>query len=113
MGATPDDYFAGPEGRNYDFGPGLGLSLEGTIKDGRWNVLNLIYNSGWIWTQSDPAESKHHLHYLILEGQYPMKDYFSIGASVGAYWRESNYTNHPDVTFKTPVVRLFFRTVLF
>ncbi len=112
MGATPDDYFAGPEGRNYDFGPGLGLSLHSSIRQGRWDVVSLTYSSGWLWTQSEPAESKHHLHYLIIEGQYPMKDYFSLGASVGAYWRESNYTNYPDVTFTTPVVRVFFRTAI-
>lgn len=112
MGATPNDYFAGPEGRNYDFGPGAGGGINFGIKSGRWDIVNLYYNTSWIWTQSDPAESKHHLHFANIQLQYPMKDYFAIGVDLGSYWRNSYYDNYEDVFFKTPVVRIFFKTAI-
>ena len=112
MGATPDDYFQGPEGRNYDFGPGIGYGARGTFRIGRWNIVDLVYNATWIWTQSEPPGSKHHLHYANAEVQYPMKDYFAIGLSGGVYWRDSYYDNDPDVSFTTPIARVFFKTFI-
>lgn len=112
MAATPNDYFAGPEGRNYDFGPGVGGGLSFGLKEGRWDIINIVYNSGWLWTQSDPAESKHHLHFANLQLQYPLKDYFAIGVDLGTYWRNSYYVNYDDVNFETPVVKLFFKTAI-
>lgn len=114
MGATPDDYIDTTltEGRNYDFGPGVGVGIMGNFKIGKWDIVNLAYSSGWIWTQSEPADSKHHLHFAVAELQYPMKDYFAIGLSGGVYWRNSYYKNDPDVNFTTPVARVFFKTII-
>lgn len=112
MGATPDDYFEGPEGRNYDFGPGVGFGLSADWRIGRWNIAELSYTSGWLWTQSEPSGSRHHLHYANAQLQYPMKDYFTLGIGAGVYWRESEYINDPDVTFTTPIVRVFIKTLI-
>ncbi len=114
MGATPDDYIdtSLTEGRNYDFGPGVGVGLEGAWRIGRWNIVELRYSSGWIFTQSEPPYSKHHLHFANVVAQYPMKDYFVIGLSGGVYWRNSNYTYDPDVEFTTPIARVFFKTII-
>lgn len=113
MGATPNDYFAGPEGRNYDFGPGIGMNLRGALKKGRWELISLLYSSGWIWTQSEPTGSKHHLHFATLNLEYPMKDYFALGLNLGAYWRNSYYDYADEVHFKTPIVRFYFKTLIF
>ena len=112
MGATPDDYYVDVEGRVYDFGPGVGLRLYASIQNGIWSYFNLLYYSAWLWTQSEPSDSKHHIHFLILEGQYPFTSYFSFGVSAGIYWRNSYYENFPDVNKNHPIIRVFFKTAI-
>lgn len=125
MGSTPNDFYVDVEGRTNDFGPGVGTRLSAAIQNGIWNYVSLLYYGAWIWTQSQPDNSKHHIHFLILEAQYPLTKYFSIGFSTGVYWRNSyydsyegiingvNYTREPsDVTKNHPIGRLFFRTAI-
>ena len=102
MGATPNDYFVDPEGRDYDFGPGVGVNLSGSVRTGVWNIVRLLYTSKWIWTQSEPADSKHHVHLLFLNGGYPITDYIFVGAGVGVYWRNSAYNYPQEVIDKIP-----------
>ena len=112
MGATPSDYYVDVEGRNYDFGPGIGARISASIQNGIWNYFSVTYFSAWIWTQTEPSDSKHHIHFLLLGGQYPLTSYFSIGMNAGIYWRNSYYENFPDVSKNHPVFRVFFRTAL-
>jgi hypothetical protein len=112
MAGTPNDYYVDVEGRNYDFGPGLGLRLRAAYKSHGWDIVQAIYVTDWVWTQSEPAESKHHLHVLWVDAQLPLTDYFAVGIGAGMYWRNSHYENFDDVSTKNPVGRLFFRTVL-
>jgi hypothetical protein len=125
MSATPDDYFRDVEGRGYDFGPGVGLRLYASIKNGIWNYVSLLYYSQWLWTQSQPDNSKHHIHFLILEAQYPFTSYFSFGVSAGLYWRNSYYEDYEgiisgsaysrdasEVHRNHPIIRAFFRTAI-
>jgi hypothetical protein len=112
MGATPSDYYVDVEGRNYDFGPGIGTRITASVQNGIWNYLSIFYYGAWIWTQTEPSDSKHHIHFLILEGQYPFTSYFSVGVSAGIYWRNSYYENFPDVSRNHPIVRFFFRTAV-
>ena len=112
MGATPNDYYKDVEGRIYDFGPGTGLRISASLKKGIWSYLHLVYYGAWIWTQTEPSDSKHHIHYLIFEAQYPFTSYFSVGLSTGIYWRNSYYENFDDVHKNHPIGRIFFRTAL-
>ena len=112
MGATPNDYYTDPEGRNYDFGPGIGFILNASIQNYIWDLIKVEYTSKWLYTQSEPAESRHHIHLLMISGQLPIRKYFAIGISVGSYWRESYYENFDDVSRVNPVFRLFFKTAL-
>jgi hypothetical protein len=112
MGSTPNDYFTDPEGRNYDFGPGFGFNLSAAIQNYIWNLIKIAYTSKWIYTQSEPGESRHHIHLLMISGQLPIRKYFAIGIGVGSYWRESYYKNFDDITRVNPVFRLFFKTAL-
>ena len=117
MGATPDDYYIDVEGRTYDFGPGVGLRLSAAIRNGIWNYIKIFYHGNWFWTQSEPSDSKHHVHWLWLEAQYPITEYFSFGIAAGAFWRNSYYDDlpdqeRPDVFRSHPVARLFFRTAI-
>ncbi len=112
MGATPNDYFRDVEGRNYDFGPGVGLRLVTVIRNGIWDYIKLFYYGNWFWTQTEPSDSKHHVHWLWLEAQYPITKYFSFGIGAGIYWRNSFYENFPDVKRNHPILRVFFRTAI-
>jgi hypothetical protein len=112
MGATPNDYFTDPEGRNYDFGPGFGINLGATIQNHIWDLIKIVYTSKWIYTQSEPKGSRHHIHLLMINGQLPIRKYFAIGIGVGAYWRNSYYNDFDDVFIKNPVFRIFFKTAL-
>jgi len=124
MGATPTDFFEHEEGRNYDFGPGVGINLSASVRGDVWNIVRLRYTSKWIWTQSEPADSKHHLHLLFLDGGYPITDYIYVGIGAGVYWRNSAY-NYPseiidlipdyqtDIQTANPVVMLFFSTAVY
>ncbi len=124
MGATPTDFFEHVEGRNYDFGPGVGINLSGAVRTGVWDIVRLLYTSKWIWTQSEPADSKHHLHLLFLNGGYPITDYIYVGLGAGVYWRNSAY-NYPseiadqidgyqtEVQTANPVVMLYLSIAVY
>ena len=112
MGATPNDYFTDPEGRNYDFGPGFGINLSASIQNYIWDLIKIVYTSKWIYTQSEPGGSRHHIHLLMISGQLPIRKYFAVGIGVGSYWRESYYENFDDIMRVNPVFRLFFKTAL-
>ena len=112
MGATPNDYFIDPEGRNYDFGPGVGTRVMASIREGIWDYVRLLYFGNWIWTQTEPSDSKHRVQIFYLEGQYPLTSYFAFGIAAGVYWRTSFYQNHPDVDRNHPILRIFFRTAI-
>jgi len=124
MGATPTDYFEDVEGRNYDFGPGVGINIAGAVTTGVWDIVRLRYTSKWIWTQSEPADSKHHVHALFLNGGYPITNFFYAGLGAGVYWRESDY-NYPsdivdliddyqtDIKIVNPVVMLYLSMAVY
>jgi len=112
MGATPNDYYTDAEGRNYDFGPGIGINLKATLNNYIWDVVEILYTSKWLYTQSEPGESRHHMHLLLISGHLPIRQYFAIGIGLGAYWRNSYYKNFDDVFLRSPVIRVFFKTAL-
>jgi len=119
MGGTPNDYFLDEtDGRNYDFGQALGAVGSISLFNGAWNILTVQYAYDYLWTQSEPSYSEHKLQGGALVLQLPIKDYFIFGVGAGYYKRQSNYNypsgyfNYPtpDVTFDTPIVRVFFKT---
>jgi hypothetical protein len=112
MGATPNDYYYDEEGRNYDFGPGVGTRMSVALQTGMWNYIKLSYRGLWIWTMSEPADSKHHIHNLSLDFLFPLNNYFAFGIGGSVYWRNSYYENFEDVYKEHPSVRVFFTTVL-
>jgi Domain of unknown function (DUF3943) len=126
MGGTSDDYFLdSTDGRNYDFGQGLGAQGKIALHSGGWEIFDIEYTLDYIWTQSEPALSKHFLQGGELKLQLPIKDYFVFGVGLGYYKRKSYYRYPPgsiinpntglpmatpDVSFQTPIVRVYFRT---
>mgnify|MGYP005845400033 CR=1 FL=1 len=112
MGATPNDYYFDVEGRNYDFGPGVGNRIGLSFNHGGWDYIRLTYNGLWIWTMSEPADSKHHIHNLSLELQFPLNSYFAFGIGGNIYWRNSYYSNFENVYKEHPSIRIYFTTIV-
>lgn len=113
MGATPNDYYFDVEGRNYDFGPGVGPRLVATLRSGMWDYLRIAYYGVWIWTMSEPADATHHIHNLSVDLQLPVNNYFAVGIGGSVYWRNSYYTYFEDVHQEHPSVKFFFTTAIF
>ena len=113
MGATPTDYYEDVEGRNYDVGPGIGINLGASINKGIWSLVRFFYSSKWIWTQSEPSDSKHHLHFAWLDVEFPLTEHFALSLGSGVYWRNSVYKFEPDVNKTTPVIRLLVKAAIF
>ena len=112
MGATPNDYYIDPEGRNYDFGPGVGVNFTFAFTINRRNIFRITHTSKLLWTQSEPAESMHQLHFLWCEIEIPVRSYFAVGLGLGAYWRNSYYENFEDIKNRNSMARIYFKTVL-
>ena len=91
MGGTQSDYFLDPEGRDYDFGPGVGSRLTASFLAGGWPIVTLLYAGGWIWTQSEPSKSKHNFHFGAVQARYPFSERLSVDFTLAMYWRESFY----------------------
>ncbi len=92
MGGTSDDYFLdSTDGRNYDFGQGLGAVGKIALHSGGWEIFDIEYTMDYIWTQSEPSYSKHFLQGGELKFQLPLKDYFVFGVGLGYYKRKSYY----------------------
>lgn len=112
MGATPNDYYIDPEGRNYDFGPGVGANFTFAFTLNKRNIVKITHTSKLLWTQSEPSESMHQLHFLWFEVEIPIKSYFAVGLGFGAYWRNSYYENFEDIKNRNSMARIYFKTVL-
>jgi len=112
MGAVPTDYYVDVEGRNYDFGPGIGINLGASLIKRNWNFARIYYSSKWTWTQSEPSDSRHHLHLVWFDVTYPIIDYLAVGLGLGAYWRNSYYEYEDDVFKRNRIIRLFLRAAL-
>ncbi|MDX1373342.1 MAG: hypothetical protein R3321_12785, partial [Nitrososphaeraceae archaeon] len=82
------------------------------IKRGIWEYMRFMYFTNWIWTQTEPSDSKHNIHFLWIEGHYPITKYFSFGAGLGTYWRSSFYENYDVIHRSHPVFRIFFKTAI-
>jgi len=91
MGGTPSDYYVDVEGRNYDLGPGTGSRVALTFLSDGWDIISILYNGGWIWTQSEPSRSKHNFHLGLVGVKYPISTRLALGLDLGVYWRESLY----------------------
>jgi hypothetical protein len=113
MGATPNDYYSDPEGRNYDFGPGMSFNLGATLSKSRFKYLGLFYTFNIIWTQSIPTESIHHLHIFWANTEIPIITDFFLSIAYGIYWRNSFYKVEEDQKKRNPVGRITIKYILY
>jgi hypothetical protein len=107
MGGTPDDFYNGAEGRNYDLGTGLIVRAYASLNGPGWQYASLSYTTFWFWTESGTPDSKHHVYNFNATGTLPINAYFAIGGSLGTYWRTSRYVIQGEVRRTSPIARLF------
>lgn len=106
LGATQSDYNQQLEGRNYDYGPGLGTILGARLLYKNRLLGTAAYTGLWIHT-IDGTESSHYQDALLLEGRYWVTRSLGVGLSYSNYNRRSDYTGADDVVESSDFVRAF------
>jgi hypothetical protein len=104
--ATRSDYFVTLEGRDYDYGVGLGAEAAVTaIDEGKW-AINAT--GRYIW---EPILSgfngDHYQAAGTLEGRFYLWGKVGLGASGTVYWRNSVYDDFADVQVDATQIRAY------
>lgn len=106
LGAVESDYYAAVEGRNYDYGPGVGTLLSGRVmyKD---RVQATVGYTGLSIFTVDGTESAHYQDATLLELRYWTSHRIALGTSYIAYSRQSDYEGLPQVEHFASFIRFF------
>ncbi|WP_426752415.1 DUF3943 domain-containing protein [Myxococcus sp. Y35] len=93
-------------GRDYDYGPGLGLHVE--VSYGRWPWEYLKFDAGTTWIHSlNGADGNHLAHEGTLLLDVPLFANVGIGASFTFFERNSFFRDYDTVSRSIPQVRVF------
>ena len=107
LAAVNSEFQDGPN-RDYDYGPGLGLSLGGVLSRGGLQVARLSYGLQVIHNVNGLA-GNHYLHELVVDASVPVSRTMSVGGQGLFYHRRSEYRNLPSVTDDTPEIQAYLR----
>jgi len=117
LGAVRSDYYeVTGEGRNYDFGPGMGGVLQASlVRPGRM-LVNAAYSFTWIHTLNG-SDYNHQLHQGSLDARYYFAQRYGIGARFDTFYRYSHPADPatapgPATTLKVPQLRLYVSTTI-
>jgi hypothetical protein len=111
IAAIQSDYFLTAEGRDYDYGIGLGGRGEmRAIWQGK-AIVGATANYRFIPVISGfPAQ--HQMLFLNAEARYFFRQRWGVGAAYNQLWRWSAYTDRSDVNRKASELRLFVATAI-
>jgi hypothetical protein len=106
IAAIRSDYFVTAEGRDYDYGVGIGGRVEGAAL---WpGDATLRLSGGYVFLPVISGfPGNHQLWTLSTEARGYFLGRFGAGASYTRLWRRSNYTFDPDVRANVSEARLF------
>jgi len=111
IAAIRSDYFLSAEGRDYDYGIGLGGRGEARVIWKGRAALGLTSNYRFIPVLSGfPAQ--HQLLILGFDGRYYFRGRFGVGASYNQLWRWSAYTDRADFNKKSAEARFYVSTAI-
>ena len=115
-GVRSDYYVVSGEGRNYDFGPGLGFKLQAHLVNGRRFIGSLGYQGTYIHTVSG-TDYDHFLDHGFVEARYFVSQRVGLGASFNYWHRDSRPTDAatapgPATDMQLPQARLFVTTAI-
>ncbi len=111
IGATQSDYYTALEGRDYDYGPGLGALITGNLLYKNRLQADLTILSIWIHTVNG-ANSAHYQDASQFEVRYWLNRRFGLGTSYTRYSRQSDYTGQDDVAEEANFFRAFVSTAI-
>ena len=111
LGATQSDYYSALEGRDYDYGPGLGTVLDARVLYRNRIQASAHYLGLWLYA-IDGAESSHYQAALQLELRYWMSRKLGVGVSYTGYTRRSDYRAHPDGSESAEFIRAFVSSAI-
>ena len=97
VSALQSDYFLTEEGRDYDYGVGLGGHALARVTKQGFGFLEA--NATWLWTGIISGFNGDHIQTSAsIEGKvYPIGGRLGIGGSVNWYHRTSDYNTLADV----------------
>ena len=91
--------------RDYDFGSGFGLRLQGILQHRGVNVLRLGYRG--IYTHTVNGEKGNQIvHFALAEVRYPIWHNFGITATYILYMRDSYFRDFPNIHKRNPELRI-------
>jgi hypothetical protein len=111
LGATQSDEYHSVEGRDYDYGPGLGAIGTARLLYKNRLQATAAYTGLWIHTL-DGTNSAHYQDALLVEGRYWASRKIGVGLSFTAYHRHSVYSGLPPVDQQANFVRFFLSEAL-
>ncbi|MEH6305389.1 DUF3943 domain-containing protein [Olivibacter sp. CPCC 100613] len=105
LAAVPDHYMYYGEGRNYDYGPGIGYHASTWFNYGKYFFANLQYRGGVFWTING-HDSYYFLHAFTAQGRVNIYKNLGISSEFGLYHLEGHYKEFDDVNDYYPYFRL-------
>jgi hypothetical protein len=104
--------------REYDYGPGAGVSIEATGFHTNDFFLSLAYRLNWITVrdgsvyvpEGNPgSDAEHFVHMLYARLSVPVRGGMSVGADAGVFLRESYFSREDlvDTEQRVPQARLY------
>ncbi|MGE6760499.1 DUF3943 domain-containing protein [Corallococcus interemptor] len=93
-------------GRNYDYGPGLGLNLQLAYMRGDWEVLTLEAGTSHI-VVLDGSGGSHEVFTGQLQVDLPVYKRLGLGSELNWFRRHSRFDTYPDVRKDAYQLRVF------
>jgi len=111
IGATLSEHYYAGEGRNYDYGMGLGTRLAATLVKPARGAIRVGWGGRWLHTLNG-AQSAHYQGGAFFEARFFLTSKFGLGASYYNYHRKTDYTGFPTVTQTSPMLNFFLSTAM-
>jgi hypothetical protein len=94
------------EGRQYDYGPGLGVQLQASYMRGAWEVVSLELGAQRVLVL-DGSGGWHQVHTGQLLVDVPMFEHVGLGTELNFFQRQSRFDAYPPVTKDVYQLRVF------
>jgi hypothetical protein len=106
IAAIRSDYFVTAEGRDYDYGLGLGGALRGSAQ---WDGKGMLrVGGGFTWIPVVSGFSgNHYLWNISTDARGYIRGKYGVGVVYNRLWRHSRYTFNPDVDENVGEFRVF------
>jgi hypothetical protein len=111
IGATLSEHYYAGEGRNYDYGMGLGTRLAATLVKPARGAIRVGWGGRWLHTLNG-AQSAHYQGGGFFEARFFLTSKFGLGASYYNYHRKTDYTGFASVTQTSPMLNFFLSTAM-